>query len=152
MIRSVYDQYGPIHSFIGHSLGGMALGLFLESVHHDSSTRLVLIAPAVEATLAVDTFFQLLELDDEVRTAFDEYQYRLSGRPVSWFSLRRALHGIKASVLWLQDEDDTITPLAASLPIKEDGHRNVQFIITRGLGHRQIYRDGEVLRQIAAFL
>lgn len=152
MIRTIHDRYGPIHSFMGHSLGGLALSLFLESISHDSSTRLVLISSPVEMVSAVDMFFQMLGLDDDVRTAFDEYAYHLSGRPFSWFSLRRALHGIKAEVLWLHDENDDITPLADTLPIKKDGHPNVRFVITKGLGHRKIYRDGEVRRQVAAFL
>ncbi|HVU54913.1 MAG TPA: alpha/beta hydrolase [Puia sp.] len=152
MISAIDDRYGPIHSFMGHSLGGLALSLYLESIAHDRSTRLVLISPPVEMTSAVDMLFQLLELDTSVRTAFDEYAYRLSGRPFSWFSLRRALHGIKAEVLWLHDEDDDVTPLADTLPVQKDGHSNVRFVITKGLGHRKIYKDEEVVRQVVAFL
>ena len=152
MIRTVYDQYGPIHAFMGHSLGALALALFLESVPHDDTTRMALIAPAVEATAAVDMFFQLLELPDEVRTAFEAYEYNLYGLPFSWFSLRRALDKIKAGILWVQDEDDTITPLKDALPVKNEGRPNIRFIITRGLGHRKIYRDAMVMRQVVAFL
>jgi pimeloyl-ACP methyl ester carboxylesterase len=137
---------------MSHSLGALALALFLESIPHDSSTRMALIAPAVEATSAVDMFFQLLELSDEVRTAFEAYEYNLYGLPFSWFSLRRALDKIKAGVLWVQDEDDTITPLKDALPVKEEGRPNIRFVITRGLGHRKIYRDAKVIRQVVAFL
>jgi len=152
MIRTIHDHYGPIHSFMGHSLGGLALSLFLESITHQKTTRLVLISPPVEMVSAVDTLFQMLELDAGVRTAFDEYACRLSGRPFSWFSLRRALHGIKAEVLWLHDEDDDVTPLADTLPVKNDSHPNIRWVTTKGLGHRKIYRDGEVLRQVVDFL
>lgn len=152
MIRAVYDRYGPIQSFMGHSLGALALTLFLESTPHDSATRVVLIAPAVEATAAVDMFFQILELNNEVRTAFDAYGYSLYNLPFSWYSLRRAIREIKAQVLWVQDEDDTITPLKEALPVREEGHSHVRWIITRGLGHRKIYRDGEVQRQVVAWL
>ncbi|MBN9384875.1 MAG: alpha/beta fold hydrolase [Chitinophagaceae bacterium] len=152
MIRTVYYKYGPIHSFVGHSLGGLALSLFLGSIPHDPATRIALIAPAVEATAAVDMLFQLLELNGEVRAAFDAYGYSLYNLPFSWFSLKRALREIKAGVLWVQDEDDPITPLKDALPVKEEGHPNVRWIITKGLGHRKIYRDGEVMRQVVAFL
>jgi pimeloyl-ACP methyl ester carboxylesterase len=152
MIRVVHDRFGTIQSFMGHSLGGMAIALFVESIPHDRSTRLVLISPPVEMRSAVDMFFQLLELDGEVRTAFEEYAYQLSGRPFSWFSLRRALHGIRADTLWLHDKDDDVTPLADTLPVKEDGHAHLKFITTKGLGHRKIYRDADVIRQVVAFL
>ncbi|MDO6434493.1 alpha/beta hydrolase [Flavitalea sp. BT771] len=152
MIRTVYDQYGPVHAFMGHSLGALALALFLESIPHDDTTRMALIAPAVEATFAVDMFFQLLELSDEVRTAFEAYEYHLYGLPFSWFSLRRTLDKIKADILWVQDEEDTITPLKDTLPVKEERRPNIRFIITRGLGHRKIYRDMKVVQQVVAFL
>jgi pimeloyl-ACP methyl ester carboxylesterase len=152
MIRTVHDRYGPIHSFMGHSLGGLALSLFLESIPHDRNTRLVLISPPVEMVSAVDRLFQMLELDAGVRTSFDEYAYHHSNRPFSWFSLRRTLHGIRAEVLWLHDEDDDVTPLADTLPVKEDGHPNIRWVTTKGLGHRKIYRDAGVMRQVTDFL
>jgi len=62
------------------------------------------------------------------------------------------LHGIKAAVLWIQDEDDDIISFKEMLPARTDGHLNVRFMITRGLGHRKIYRDGDVMRQVASFL
>jgi pimeloyl-ACP methyl ester carboxylesterase len=152
MIRTVYEKYGPIHSLMGHSLGGLAVSLFLESIQHDKSTHLVLISPPVEMTSAVDIFCRILELDGEIRKALESYAFQLSGHPFSWFSLRRALHGVRADILWLHDEDDDVTPLADTLPVKEDGHSHIRFITTRGLGHRKIYRDSEVIRQVVAFL
>jgi len=152
MIRTVFDRYGPIHSFMGHSLGALSLALFLDTIHHDHQTRLVLIAPVVEASAAVDGFFQLLELNDEVRAAFEAYELSLFGRPFSWFSLQRALQNIKAPVLYVQDEDDTITPVRDALAIQAAGHPHVSFLFTKGLGHRKIYRDKDVARQVAAFL
>jgi len=152
MIRTVHGQYGPIHAFMGHSLGALALALFMESVPHDDDTRIVLIAPAVEASFAVDMFFRVLKLNDEVRAAFEAHQFSLSGIPISWFSLRRTLAGIRAAILWVQDEDDTITPLKDALPVIEEGRPNIRFVITRGLGHRKIYRDGKVMQQVVAFL
>jgi pimeloyl-ACP methyl ester carboxylesterase len=152
MIRAIHVRYGPIQSFLGHSLGALALALFMETVPHDAGTRMVLIAPVVEAAAAVDMFFQLLALDDEMRAAFDAHEYDLFGLPFSWFSLQRAIRQIKAGILWVQDEDDTITPLKNMLPVKEEAHPHIRFIITRGLGHRKVYRDEEVVRQAVAFL
>ncbi len=152
MIRSIVDRYGPVDSFMGHSLGALSLALFLDSIPHDNHTRLALIAPVVEASYAVDTFFQLLELNDEVRAAFDAYELSLFNAPFSWFSLPRALNNIKAPILYIQDEDDTITPLKDALAVRAAGHPGMSFIITKGLGHRKIYRDKEVTKQVVAFL
>ena len=152
MIRTIFDRFGPVHSFMGHSLGALSLALFLDSIRHDEQVRLVLIAPVVEASAAVDMFFQLLELDGEVRAAFEAHELSLFGLPFSWFSLRRALVNIKARVLYVQDEDDTVTPLKDALTLQDAGYPHVRFLITKGLGHRKIYRDKDVARQVVAFL
>jgi pimeloyl-ACP methyl ester carboxylesterase len=92
-------------------------------------------------------------LDDaEVRKEFEEIITQLSGHPVSWFSIHRTLNKIKAKILWLHDKDDRITPLEDVLKIKEENHPNIQFVITKGLGHRRIYRDAKVGKAIVTFL
>ena len=62
------------------------------------------------------------------------------------------MNNIKASVLWIHDENDDITPLDDALKVKEDNHPNVEFMITKGLGHRKIYRDNTVVDAIVKFL
>ncbi|HTI12102.1 MAG TPA: alpha/beta hydrolase [Puia sp.] len=151
-LQTINELYGPVHSFMGHSLGGLALSLVLESLPHDSDTKLVLIAPPCEMVSAVDAFFQLLQAGKDIRKEFDDLSYELFDRPFSWYSIRRALHQVHADILWLQDEEDKITPLKDALRVKEDRHPNIEFVITKGLGHRRIYRDPAVIRRIVDFL
>ena len=87
-----------------------------------------------------------------MRTEFDKIVYEVSGKETSWFSVRRAMNNIKASVLWVHDEDDDITPLRDALQVKEDNHPNIRFTITKGLGHRKIYRDEAVVDAVVKFL
>jgi pimeloyl-ACP methyl ester carboxylesterase len=151
-LQTIYELYGPVQSFMGHSLGGLALSLLIESLPHDTDTKLVLIAPPCEMVAAVDSFFQLLQTGKEVRKEFDDLSYELFDRPFSWYSMRRALYHVHADILWLQDEEDRITPLQDALRIREDQHPNIQFVLTKGLGHRKIYRDLAVIRRIVDFL
>ena len=151
-LQTICEQYGPIQSFMGHSLGGLALTLLIESSPHDADTRLVVIAPPCEMVAAVDTFFQLLQAGKEVRKEFDDLSYELFDHPFSWYSMSRALRQVDANIIWLQDEDDKITPLEDALRIKEEQHPNIEFVITTGLGHRRIYRDAEVVHRIVNFL
>lgn len=153
MILTINQSYGPIDRYMAHSFGGIALGLALEQLPHGPNTALALVAPATETTTAIDHAFALLGLrSPKVRRAFDDIIQRLSGKPASWFSLRRAVHNIKASILWLHDEDDTVTPLADALQVQADNHTHIRFVITKGLGHQQIYRDASVRSQIVHFL
>jgi pimeloyl-ACP methyl ester carboxylesterase len=152
-IKYVCRQYGPVQSFIGHSFGGLAICLALAETGHDENFRVVLVAPATETKTALDHFFQFIKLDDgEVRKEFEEIIAQLSGHPVAWFSIHRALKKIKAKILWLHDKDDKITPLKDVLKIREENHPNIQFVITKGLGHRRIYRDAKVGKAIVNFI
>ncbi|HWB91146.1 MAG TPA: alpha/beta fold hydrolase [Puia sp.] len=152
MLRIIEQEFGPFDAYIGHSLGGLALALFLETSPHNESTRLVLIAPAVETATALQTFARVLHLQPGVVREIDDYIQETSGQHVAWYSLRRALHNIHAGILYLQDKDDKITPIAGAQTIRQDGHPNIRFVFTSGLGHRRICADTESMTQIIGFL
>ena len=153
MIRKVMEQYGPVERFIAHSFGGIALSLALEDTAHDACTKIVLIAPATETSSAVDGAFSMLKIkNDEVRKEFDNIIFQVSGKETAWFSIRRAVKNIRAGILWIHDEEDDVTPLKDALKVKEDNHPNIDFVITKGLGHRKIYHDNEVKKKVISFL
>jgi pimeloyl-ACP methyl ester carboxylesterase len=152
-IKHIYSAYGPIQTFIAHSFGGLVISMALAEIKHDENCRLVLIAPATETKTALDLFFQFLKLDDaDVRKEFEEIITRISGHPVTWFSIPRALKNVKAKILWFHDEDDKTTPLKDVHSIKKQNHANIEYVITKGLGHRRIYRDAEVGKRIVEFI
>lgn len=151
-IQAINKQFGPIQSFMAHSFGGLAVCLALEEISHTPDYRLVLIAPATETSTAIETFFSFLKLDPAIRPEFDKVIIKKGGVSPAWYSIRRAMKHIKAKVLWIHDEDDDTTPLSDALKVKDENHTNIQFVITKGLGHRRIYRDNKVTKQIVEFL
>lgn len=153
MITQVFQQFGPIQSFMAHSFGGISLSLALEQIPHDENTKVVFIAPATETTSAIDGAFSMLKLKNlAVRNEFEKIIFNLTGKNIAWFSMRRAMHNIKASVLWIHDEDDNITPWADALKVKEDNHPNIKFVLTKGLGHQKIYHDADVKTMLVNFM
>lgn len=151
-IHEIEKRYGPVQSFIAHSFGGLAVCLALEEMTHTENNKVILVAPATETTTSIDGFFKLLRLDQATRLEFDKIIFNASGVPPSWYSIRRAMKNIHAKVLWLHDEDDDITPLSDVLKVKAENHPNIEFVITKGLGHRRIYRDNKVVKTIIDFL
>ena len=152
MIQKVNAIYGPVKGYIAHSFGGIGLSLAMENMPHDASTKIVFIAPATETTSAIDGALTMLNIKDAaIRKAFDDIIMEKSGHPTEWFSVRRAVKNITAEILWIHDEDDDITPLSDAVKVKEDHHNNIQFIITKGLGHRKIYHDAAVKKAVANF-
>ena len=153
LIEVIIRTFGPVNGFIAHSFGGIALSLALEKSPHDQNTKVVLIAPATETTSAIDAAFKMLDIENKnVREAFENIIKEKSGHPSKWFSIKRAMQHIKASTLWIHDEEDDITPLSDALKVKELNLPNVQFYITQGLGHRRIYRDKTVKKRVIDFL
>lgn len=152
-IKKIIELYGPVDHFLGHSFGGIAISLALEDTRQSSGTKIIFIAPATETSTAVDQAFSMLKLSNKkVREEFDRIILNLSGRETSWFSIRRAIKNINAEVLWIHDEDDAVTPLADALKVKEDNHPNINFVITKGLGHHKIYRDSSVRNMAVEFI
>lgn len=150
-IHQLVNQYGPIHNFMAHSLGGLALSLFLEAFPDEANCKVALIAPATETTTAINSFFKFLRLDAGLRQEFDNIIEEMGHHRPEWFSVARIIPQLKASVLWLQDKDDEMTPFADVLPVIEKNYPHVEFYLTEGLGHRRIYRDNKVTKKIIEF-
>ena len=151
-IQEIYKRYGPIQSFLAHSFGGMAVCLALEEIGHTADYRLVLIAPATETTTAIDSFFKFLQLDSSIRPEFENLIIKKGGVIPAWYSIRRAMKHIRAKVLWVHDEEDDTTPVSDVLKVKSENYSNIEFVITKGLGHRRIYRDNKVAKLVVDFL
>ncbi len=153
MIKKIQELYGPVNAYIGHSFGGLAACFALEYLQPLTPTKLVLIAPAADTTTAIDNAFAMLNLKNKkLRQMMDDEILAISGNETSWFSIRRAIKNIDAEVLWIQDENDLITPMKDAIQVKNDNHAHVNFQITTGLGHQKIYHDRTVMDTIVNFL
>jgi pimeloyl-ACP methyl ester carboxylesterase len=152
MLRQVHRLFGPFHGYLAHSFGGLAVTHFLETVPHDEHVKLVLIAPATESTSAIDSFFKILQLGTDIRQAFDRLILDKSGVEASHYSIRRAIKNIKAKILWFHDEEDELTPIEDALRVKDENHAHIEFLITKGLGHRKIYRENLVVKRTVEFV
>ncbi|MFT3934189.1 MAG: alpha/beta hydrolase [Chitinophagaceae bacterium] len=150
-ITAVHFKFGGIQSFIAHSFGGLAVTHFLEKIP-TADTSLALIAPATETNTAINSFFKFLQLGQNVRTEFEKIIEEKSGHPAGYFSIPRALQNIQSNVLWVHDEDDDITPIKDVEPLMQEPNPHLSFMITRGLGHKKIYRDNKVIRAVVDFL
>lgn len=152
MIMKIHKQFGPVNSFLAHSFGGLAVSLALEELNDTKNIRLALIAPATETTTALNSFFNFLAIDEGVRREFDKVIIEKGGRKAEWYSIKRAMKNIKAKVLWIQDEEDIVTPLSDAMNVKNENYTNIEFVITKGLGHSKIYRDNKIIDTVVNYL
>jgi hypothetical protein len=87
-----------------------------------------------------------------VRKEFEKIILQKGGVRPEYFSIPRAIQNITASVLWVHDKDDDVTPIKDIEPVMNKYYPNLQFIITAGLGHRKVYRDSGVIQAVTEFL
>ncbi|HMK25902.1 MAG TPA: alpha/beta hydrolase [Chitinophagaceae bacterium] len=151
-IQEIDKKFGPIDSYMAHSFGGLAVCLALEEIDHTEDCRLALIAPATETTSAIDNFFKFLQLDPSIRPGFEQLIIKKGGVAPGWYSISRAMKHIRAKVLWIHDEEDETTPVGDALKLRSENYPNIEFVITKGLGHRRIYRDNKVAKWVIDFL
>jgi pimeloyl-ACP methyl ester carboxylesterase len=137
---------------MAHSFGGLAVSLAFEEISHDDSYRIALIAPATESKTAIDLFFSFLHSNGLIRKEFDELIYAVEQKPADWYSVSRAIKYLRARIRWFHDEDDDITPWKDAQKVKEENYPGVDFVVTKGLGHRKIYKDPAVSAAIIDFL
>lgn len=151
-IAKVHELYGKVDAYIGHSFGGLVLSHFLEHHEHSGNTKVVFIAPATETITSMKLFFDFLRLDEGVRNEFQRLIVERFGNAPEHYSIRRTMKQVKAQVLWFHDEDDELTPIADALKVRDDAHENIRFSISKGLGHRKIYRDNRIFNEAMNFL
>jgi pimeloyl-ACP methyl ester carboxylesterase len=152
LIQSVIKEYGPFDAFMAHSLGGLALMLALENNPPANNSKIALACPATESSTAANLFFDFMRLPQEVRRSFDEEVERISGMPIGWYSISRAIDKIGSPMLWIHEKTDPVTPFSDVAPLMERGLPNIEFYLTEGFAHNGIYRQQEVKEKIASFL
>ena len=150
-ILEINRLFGPFDGIIAHSLAGLATSLAAEKLQL-SQTRLVLIAPAVEASTAIDQFFTFIPLHSKIRTEFNQLIQTLGNQPVNWYSVTRAIQTFTTPVLWLHDKKDLVCPYSDTLPVQQLALPHITFITTNGLGHSKIYRHAPIQKQVIDFI
>jgi pimeloyl-ACP methyl ester carboxylesterase len=151
-IQKIMEQAGPIHHFIGHSLGALTLSMIAENIDHAEARKFVLIAPATKTTTTFANFFKMMHLNEVTKAAFLQDVSNRTSHSVEYFAADRALANYKGPLLWVHDEKDVVCPYEDILNFKEKAPSNIKFLITNGLGHNKVYKTAEVMDQIMAFL
>lgn len=144
--------FGPFDVLMGHSLGGLATALAFEQLPHQERRKLVLIAPTTETHSAIDNFFRFLQVPTHLRPHVEKVIETVGQNPISHYSVTRIVKEIAGDILWLHDESDFICPYSDTLPAQKLQLPNLQFFITKGLGHSGIYRNDVVFKRIMEFI
>lgn len=149
VLLRIMEEFGPFYGAMAHSVGGLALSLAAEEMK--GFEKLVFIAPATETTRAVKNFLRFIPLTPEVEICFKTLLQRYAGNALEYFSVARAVKNIPSKIFWIHDEDDFICPIKDVLTVINSHQENIEFLITKQLGHNKIYRDENVFQKIISY-
>ncbi len=151
-IQKIMEQAGPVHHFIGHSLGALTLSMIAEKIDQAESRKFVLIAPATKTTTTFSNFFKMMHLNEVTKAAFLQDVSNRTSHTMDYFAADRALANYKGPILWVHDEKDMVCPYEDIINFKENAPSNIKYLITNGLGHNKVYKTADIMDQIMTFL
>jgi pimeloyl-ACP methyl ester carboxylesterase len=148
-ILEIDKLYGPFDIAIGHSLGGMSV---LNAIKKGFVVnRAVIIGSGDIVQDIINDFIRKLELKPEISTQLCKYIENKYEGTMDEYSAYRAASNTEIPILVVHDENDPEVPVKASIHIHKH-LKNGELIITKGLGHRKILADHQVIEKIINFI
>jgi pimeloyl-ACP methyl ester carboxylesterase len=126
--------------------------MLAETIPNPEQHKFVLIAPATKTTTSFNNYFDLMRLSEVIKTAFITYAATLTTHPITHFEADRAIENYTGPVLWVHDAEDKVCPYKDLINFQEKAPKNINFLITKGLGHNKVYKTQAVIDKIMAFL
>ncbi|WP_029033695.1 alpha/beta fold hydrolase [Salinimicrobium terrae] len=148
-IEILEKKYGPFEAVIGHSLGGMAS---LKAVSDGLTVKkLVIIGTANSVTRITKEFAYNMKMNEKVAGKMKSYFDHKFGVDMDTLSGAVSAEGVKTPTLVVHDEDDVDVRINSAYEIHEK-LENSEILTTKGLGHRRILGNQDVINKIIKFL
>ena len=151
-IASIFElekQYGPFEVAIGHSLGGMAV---LNAAKSGFKTdKIVVIGSGDIVHDIIDDFIKKLQLKPVISLKLRAYFENKYNEAMDNYSAFKAAQAIEKPILVVHDENDYEVPVKAGINIHQHV-KNGKLMLTKGLGHRKILGDANVINKIIEFI
>ena len=132
-INIVSEKFKP-SAFIGHSVGGMALVIFLKKQTYIHAKKLVLLGAPSGFKGIMKRYKEMMGYNQNVSVGIDTYIELKFGHPPHYFSTADFAKDIHAKGLLIHDKKDRIIPYQDALDI-DTQFKNAKLISTEGLGH-----------------
>lgn len=149
--RGIAEKCGPIYAVIAHSFGGMVTPYSL--ANGMQAKKVVCLSPPSRFNYLLERFSNTLHLPSNIQNYMvkrfkEDYGEDLAERVSSTTTSKELGH---IPVLIIHDEDDTDVPISES-ELLQQAWPNATFKRTKGLGHRRILYNEEVIARAVKFL
>jgi pimeloyl-ACP methyl ester carboxylesterase len=149
LIENFIRENGPMHTIVGHSLGGFSLLYTFHKYPLLQVKQMILLAPPGEASDFISVFQKTLGLNSRtLDLIIDHFASRYDVTP-DYFSTTRFIKSVNVKGLIIHDEDDDEAPYHYSLPLHRSWERS-RLITTKGFGHN--LRSPSVVNDVVDFI
>ena len=149
ILKNYYVKYGPYHTVIGYSLGGLASGMMLSEVTKEiHPAHLILIATPPYARYFFHDIIKELKCKEKIYHQFCELVAERYHQPVDYYDLRHKISWLEAVQLHLiYDEHDQTVRLEKGRELWQFAPE-ASFVHTKGLGHYKVIAYEGVIEHI----
>ena len=132
-INVVSQKFKPT-AFIGHSVGAMAVVVFLKKQTLYKAKKTVLLGAPSGFKGIMKRYKDMMGYSQKVSKGVDKQIELKFGHPPEYFSTADFVKNINTKGLLIHDKDDNVIPYQDALDI-EAQFKNAKLISTKGLGH-----------------
>lgn len=154
-LQAVASEVGPVEAVVGHSFGGLVIGLAVEGRPPMTSAlnvkRIALIASPNAFTDLTARFGHEIGLGPRAQTVFEDALAKIGGRGLGEFDGNRIYGGIQRPILVIHSRDDKDVSFEQGAAYQELGG-HVTVIPVDGLGHRHILYAPSTIRTVRDFV
>lgn len=148
-LKGIGYELGPVKAIVAHSFG--ASSSILAVSEGLETEKLVLIAGLDRYRKVVDNYCTRLGLREKTRKEFFDEVIRRMGVHPDDFQASFFIKKIRVPVLIVHDQDDKAVAYE-SAPRLHQSLPGSELLTTKGLGHRRILKDPEVIRRVTEFI
>ncbi len=143
------EKYGPFEFAIGHSLGGMAI---LNNIKQGLTIKKAIIIGAGDIiTDIIKVFVNKIELKQKMVKKIKHSFFKSFKEDIDNYSASEAAKSVKIPTLIIHDTEDSEVPVSCAHNIRQNTKQG-ELLITNGLGHTRILKDGFVIKSIIEFI
>lgn len=154
-LQAVASEVGPVEAVVGHSFGGLVIGLAVEGRPPMRSAlnvkRIALIASPNAFNDLTRHFGREIGLGPRAQAAFENALAKIGGRRLSEFDGNRIYGEIRRPILVIHSHDDEDVSFEQAAAYQALGD-HVTIVPVDGLGHRQILYAPSTIRTIRDFV
>lgn len=147
-IDIVVKKHNP-HYIIGHSLGGKASLYYQYKYQSPTIEKMVILGAPSDFNIIFNNFINLLSLNTKVTTSLIKKYSAILNHNLDQFSGKEFASKINVKGLLAHDIEDTIVLFDEAKKISASW-KDVQFIETKGLGHK--LHDDDLYKKVYQFL